>query len=108
MLPDAGRPDHVVAAGREVAQRLHHRLRLQLVAARVAVRELLLPFTELGEPGRKAGLESIFAPEGTHLARQLGEREPQGPDDGDVRVTELSDLRRVDIEMDHLRTGREG
>ena len=107
VLADARRPHHVVAARSQVAEPLHHRLRLDAVGAavRVPVREFGLPVVELAEPG--AGEGSVLCPEGSNLARQLGEREPQGPDDGDVRVAELSDLRRVDIEVDDLRAGRE-
>ena len=53
MLPDAGRPDHVVAVAGEVAQRLDDGLRLEhAVGTRVAVRETGTPILELAQPGR--------------------------------------------------------
>ena len=107
VLADAGRPDHVLVARRgEVAQRLDHRLRLEhALGLAVPVRELRTPLLELAQPGRAIG--SSVCGGGSHLARQLRERELERADDRDLRLADLPDLGRVDVEVDHLRARRE-
>ena len=41
------------------------------------------------------------------LVREVGKHLLQGPDHGNVRLAELRDLCRVDVEVDHRRAGRE-
>src|SRR5207247_9420741 len=99
-------PD-VVTPGGGLAERLEHRLRLQrVVASRVAVRELLAPSVDLPAPCLRA--LAVGGAQLAYLAREVGEGDLEGADDRDVRAAELPDLGRVDVEVDHLRAGREG
>ena len=107
VLADPGRPDHVVAPGRQRLQRLEHALRLQQVALlAVAERELLAPGGELGEPGPGLGADTLCFQRLERL-RELGEDLLQRPDDRDVRVPQLPDLGGVDVEVDDRRARRE-
>ena len=97
VLADAGRPDDVVARGRQALQRLEHRLWLHLVAAlAVAKRRILAPAAQLSEPW----LRRVRAGELAQVAAELRQHALQRPDDGNVGVAELVDLCRVDVEMD--------
>ena len=101
--PDARRPDDVLLAARsEVAERLDHRLRLEhAVLLLVAERELLPPVLELTQPGTAIG--SAVCGNSSHLRSQLRQRELERSDDRDLRMADLPDLGRVDVEVDHLR-----
>ena len=108
VLADAGRPDDVVAAGRELLQRLEHELRLEQVA--------VLRGSAAGTPRarRRAGAAMArYADawpgtvECAQLVREVGEHLLQGADHRDVRLAELPDLGRVDVEVDDRRARRE-
>ena len=102
VLADAGRPDHVVAARGQVAQRLDHRLRLQHVGAlRVAEREGRAPLRQLGQPlGGRAG---AVRGERAHLVGEHPQRGLERADHRDLGLADLPHLGRVDVEVDHLR-----
>ena len=107
VLADAGRPDHVVAAGGQLLQRLEHPLRLQLAAVAVAQRELLAPAFEPAQPGLRArGVARRAQP--AHLGGEVGQDLLQRPDHRDVGAAQLVDLGRVDVEVDDGGAGGEG
>ena len=54
-----------------------------------------------------AGGAAVCGLERLHLRGELRQRELERADDRDVRVADLPDLGRVDVEVDHLRARRE-
>src|SRR6478672_146027 len=100
VLPDACRPDEVVAAGGHVAERLDRRLRLQDAGfARVAERERLAPGLDLPQPR----LVRDLCVDGRERLAEIGEGDLERADDRDLRVADLPDLCCVDVEVDDAR-----
>ena len=78
-----------------------------VLASAVAKRELLSPGGELAQPRLRAGHGARTA-DCAQLLREVGKRLLQGPDHREIRLTELGNLGRVDVEVDDRRAGGEG
>src|SRR5207302_10455102 len=86
----------------EMADRLGRGLRLEhAVRLGIAIREALPPVLELTQPWSAIG--SHVCGRGSNLCGELRQRELERPDDRDLRMADLPDLGRIDVEMDHFR-----
>ena len=106
MLAHTRHDDRVV--GTVVSQHVDRELRLQwpvlqlLVVERVA----LLPLAQLGPPRREIGPLPLLL-RGLHRLQQLLDDEPAVADDRHVGPAHLAQLGGVDVDVNHLGTGRE-